>query len=294
MPTRARAPVVLAAVALATACASSSGTARARASGASATAACAAHAALPAGIVSPGGILLFGEVHGVKEFPAFFGEAVCDVAASGAAVTAALELPGSEQAAVDAFLGSRGDEAAIRALTASPFWTREYQDGRSSEAVAALLVRLRELRASGLRVGVFLFDVEDPGPDRDARMAERLSGMLRSHPDAALMVLTGNLHARTAPGAPWDPQWRPTGWFLRQAGARVVSLDCRGPRGTAWICPSVSARECGAREVGASWGDWSGSGVKMLASPSSEGFAGLYFTASVTASAPAVPAPARR
>lgn len=277
-----------AACALAMACATSGGQARHDPPRGPASVACGAHAELHAGLRAPGTALLFGEIHGVEEFPAFFGEAVCGVARSGAEVTAALEIPGSQQEAVERFLASGGGKADMAALLASPFWSREYQDGRSSKAMAALLERLRGLRAAGLGVRVFLFDVEQAGQDRDERMAERLSGSLRDHPRAVLMALTGNYHARTAPGAPWNPDWRPMGWYLRASGARVTSLDGAGPGGTAWVCMTAVAKECGARSVTAPRppGERTDPRVELIAAPSPEGFSGYYVTASVTASPP--------
>lgn len=250
---------------------------------------CAPYAAVPETLLGPGWFLLFGEIHGVREFPAFFGESACHVAASGRPLTVALELPGSEQLAVDAYLASGGSPADQAALLATPFWTRAYQDGRSSEAMADLLRRLHRLRAAGFRLEVFLFDVERPGPDRDARMAERLIAYQRAHPSAGILVLTGNLHARTAPGAPWDAAWRPMGWFLREAGARVEALDCSGPKGTAWTCESDAPEGCGTRTVGTApiVGQQALPAISLAGVPTPEGFAGHYLTTSITSSLPA-------
>ena len=93
-------------------------------------------------LIAPGAIVLFGEIHGTEESPAFFGDAACAALARGAAVTAALEIPREERARIDAFLASAGTPDDRRALLAGAFWRRGYQDGRSSRATAAFLDRL--------------------------------------------------------------------------------------------------------------------------------------------------------
>src|SRR5262249_19850602 len=145
---------------------------------------CAEGAAVPASLVQPGSVLLFGEIHGAKEIPALFGEAVCSTAAAGTPIEVGLEVPQSERAKVEAFLASDGAAAPVGAVLASPFWNRELQDGRSSQAMAALLDQFRRLGLSGAPVHVFLFDVDDSGTDRDRRMADNLAEHARVHPEA--------------------------------------------------------------------------------------------------------------
>jgi hypothetical protein len=234
-------------------------------------------------------VLLLGDWHGTVELPAFFAEAVCRAAAAGRPVVAALELPGAEQAQVDRFLATGDDVAAARLLLASAFWTRDHQDGRSSRAMASALGRLRQLRRAGLPVEVFLFDVEPAalGADRDERMATRLAGLVLARPTAVVLALVGNFHARTTIGAPWDPLARPMGWHLRQAGLWVKSLDCAGPAGTAWSCPSAAAAGCGTRPVDLGGPPGGTARLELFPAESRAGFAGRYLVPSLTGSPPA-------
>jgi len=255
------------------------------------TDACVGGSALPAPLLKPGGLLIFGELHGTRELPAFFGEAVCWT--SGALpVQAGLELPASEQERVETFLASPGAPADVEALTAGPFWSRppEQQDGKASRAMAALVDRLRRLRRAGQPIDVFLFDVDDAGGpgERDRTMAERLAERVRAHPEALTLALAGNVHARKNKGVPWNPELEPMGLHLVTAGVRVLSLDSVTPAGTAWIC-DAKTMTCGSHDVQAWRALPSGRavGIEMLAEPTQEGFDGLYATPSLNASPPA-------
>lgn len=256
------------------------------------TDACVGGSALPAPLLKPGGLLLFGEsLHGTRELPGFFGEAVCWT--SGALpVQAGLEIPASEQERVDTFLASRGAPADVEALTTGPFWSRppEQQDGKSSRAMMALLERLRLLRRAEQPIDVFLFDVDDAA-ERDRVMAERLAARVRAHPEALTMALTGNVHAQKTKGAPWNPELEPMGLHLVTAGVRVLSLDSVTPAGTAWFCDEKMT--CGIHEVRA-WKELPSGrtgGIELLDQPTQEGFDGLYATPSLTASPPVLAAP---
>jgi hypothetical protein len=122
-------------------------------------------------------------------------------------------------------------------------------------------------------------------------MARAIAAHVASHPDHVFLVLTGNLHARTRKGAPWDAAWTPMGWHLADAGARVVAFDFRGPSGSAWYCKGSEAASCAEYAIGAT-DDLPSKrerGIELLAAPSPLGFHGVYRTASLTAAAPATP-----
>lgn len=272
------------------ACAGPRAPAPAAAPPASLGAACQSGTSLPAGALAPGTALLFGEVHGTRELPALFGELVCEAARAGP-VTVGLEMPGSEQQAVERYLASAGGPADRAALLAGPIWTRDYQHGYSSVATAGLLERLRQLRASGLLLEVALFDVEKGGPDRDEKMAGAIAARSRGRPGAPFLALTGNYHARARPGAPWNPAQLWMGGYLRDAGIRVLGFDLGGEvEGTAWICSTGEAKSCGSAPWQASRPLPGGSrrGVVLLAEETPEGYAGLWAVESLTASPPAV------
>jgi len=246
---------------------------------------------VPKQFLEPASILLFGEIHGVRELPSFFGEAVCSTADAQLPVEVGLEIPKAEQASVDAFLASAGTPTDVDALIATAFWNRDFQDGRSSQAMVALLERLRQLRAQGLPIHVFLFDLEasQAVAERDKLMAENLSSHSRAHPEALTMALTGEVHAWKTKGAPWNPDFLPMGWHLANGGAQVHSLGRATPAGTAWTCTGSTPSDCGPGEVKATavLSNDQTAGIELLPEPSKRGYEGMYVTSTLTASPPA-------
>jgi erythromycin esterase-like protein len=227
-------------------------------------------------------LLLVGEMHGTEESPAFLARLLCE---RGAAPTVlGLEMPASEQPALDAFLASDGGALAIRALVAGAHWQMADQDGRSSLAMLALVETARRARQQGRALDVVAFDIEPPGgADRDARMAKNLLAARAAHPGAALIVLTGNIHASTVKGTPWDPDLVPMGAHLRSADAPVRSVDVRYAGGTAWVCMMDGG--CGAAEL---TGRDRGPAPFVEAITDRPGFDAIYYVGALTASPPAI------
>ena len=249
---------------------------------------CVSDAALPKELLTAGSVVLFGEMHGVKELPWFFGEAVCSTAKSSLPVAVGLEIPASDQASISAFLDSAGQSSDVEELLKSKFWSGE--DGRPSEARVDLLQRLRHMRAAGLRVRVFPFDMiaGESAAERDKNMALKIAEQAHSHPNELTMVLVGDLHAWKTKGTPWDKDFVPMGWYLENSGARVYSLGRSTPEGTAWTCV-MGQNSCGLGPAPAYHPLPSGrtSGIEMLPTPSWRGNDGQYAVSTLTASPPA-------
>jgi hypothetical protein len=186
-------------------------------------------------------LLLFGEIHGTSEAPRFVGEVVCHFANKGTSVILALEIPADLQRLVDNFLGSKGSGkvAAMRAIEAHPFWSASLADGRSSIAMRNLLERINELRASGQNVEVALFDGNTNetlgGAEREKKLAANIQSFVqRSGANGKVVVLTGNLHSRATRGLPWNAEFEPAGYLLKEL--RPVTFDLAHAGGTAWNC----------------------------------------------------------
>jgi hypothetical protein len=227
--------------------------------------------------------LVFGEIHGTAEVPAFFARAVCRAGAGGEAITVGVEIPSDEQGRIDGFVGGAADRDA---LLAAPFWQRDYQDGRSSRAMLALLTRVRELRAAGLAVRVIAFDPAPMRADvpRDTAMAEALLAARAAAPRDRFLVLTGSLHARTDVGAPWDPGIVFMGHVIARGEPGLLTLDNAYTGGTAWVCISAAASECGAQPLGGR-GDGAASGIRL--DPALGSWHGQFAVGAVSASPPA-------
>jgi hypothetical protein len=241
----------------------------------------------------PGAVMLLGEMHGTQEVPRFLAQTVCQVTVAGTPVTVGLELPLENQTRVDTFLESAGTEEDWLKLMDAPFWRSPYPDGRGSEAMANMLEQLRQLRASGLDVEAFVFDhPKAQGQQRESAMAATVKHQVESAPQRFHVVLSGNIHARTKQGLPWDKKYQPMGYLLEKQLDDVVAFDMAYDSGSAWIC-SVDSKgiqnklDCGVRNAkGKDNGDrffvhrWDGA--------NDAGYHGVFYVGPVNASAPAV------
>ncbi len=241
-------------------------------------------------------VLLLGEMHGTEQSPRFVGMAVCHALRKGLPVTVALEIPRGEEPAGEAFLASAGTDQDRAALLTSPFWNRDYQDGRSSHAMLALIGYLRGLVRAGFPVRMRWIDVEEPMEPRlrDRKMAERIVE-LTAEREGFIVVLTGNLHNRMIKGTPFNKDFEPMGWALTQLRprARIISLDVSYSDGQAWACMQTEKApqgECGVWPMRA-YGKGQGTALRVIFADtmSESGHHGYYYIGAITASSPAVP-----
>jgi hypothetical protein len=197
-------------------------------------------------------LLVLGELHGTVEAPALVATLAARLLDSGA-LTVALEIPAQEQARFDAYLASDGSTLAQRELLDGEFWKRapERSDGRRSRAMFALIEQLRLLRGTHPELHLLAFD--DTGffaqtRSRDALMSDSLRAAHASHPEAKLLVLTGNYHARldqparARSGDHWIQPPLPMTAQLQDLGA--VSIHLTAVEGEHWGCRTPSA-PCG-------------------------------------------------
>lgn len=263
-----------------------------------------------------GRLVVLGELSGTEQGPRFVGALTCKALAAGMGVVVALELPRSSAPELEAFLTSQGQPSDRAALLASPAFTREWHDGRDSAALLELLERLRQWRQAGASVEVVAFDDPSATRDfRDAAMADLLEPIRRSHLDRPMLVLIGNLHASTTPGRP-VAGYRPFSARLEEVGLRPVALQMAFGAGTFWGCDmSGGGFGCGVHETrgwpppppptprtaedrGTSSAGMGAVGDPAPATPlppmavrlgstRSEGFDGLFWVGTVTASVPA-------
>lgn len=179
-----------------------------------------------------GAILWFGEMHGTEESPRFAGDVACHAMHAGP-VQLGLEVASGEQMRIDRYLRSDGNATERATLLDGGFWRQH--DGRSSEAMVALIERLRVLRAAGAAMEIVAYDVPW-APDRDAAMAEFVARV--RDPKAIFVGLSGNLHSRRTKGTPWDPDLVPLVAGLVARGLEITTFDVSSNGGTFWACMS--------------------------------------------------------
>jgi len=191
--------------------------------------------------------VLAGELHGTNETPDAFANLVCLATSTNRPITVALEYSADDQAVVDSYLASDGNDRARSALLKLSTFTSAIQDGRGSVAFVRLFDQLRRMKQAGKIRGVVGSDVGSstpPGQQRDAAMAQAWTAV--SAPDNGLILaLVGNVHAMR------KPMVRPN-YTIVTAGSlmppeRTVTVNVVGSGGTAWTC----GREgCGAHIAG--------------------------------------------
>jgi len=245
-----------------------------------------------AALLQPGALILFGEVHGTAEIPAFVGRVACEATAHAREVVVGLEIVRDEQPRLDAYVASDGGAAARAALLAGDFWRRADQDGRSSQGILGLVEAVRGLRAGGAAVRLVAYDANkaDFAPhtaDRDELMARHILDARAASPDAVLIVLTGNIHARIAEGAPWDPKYVPMGASLIKTVPSLVALNVSSEPGTAWVCmgDSPTTQTCGSHP----WGKAAAGPVAIVRDTADERYHGRFHVGATSAAPPAAP-----
>jgi hypothetical protein len=219
-------------------------------------------------------IVLVGEVHGTTETPRLFGNLVT-VAAREAnkRIGVGLELPILLQGLFDEAVKNNTKIDSFREqLLANPAW-QKIDDGRSSEAMLDLICDTLQL-AESRKVSLFFFDTSNI--ERDASMAQFIGQHVREQRYDVTFILTGNIHANTAPHHPRKQTIVPMGYRLEEQGFTVHSYDVRYGEGEAWIC----APECGVHSL---------TGSSMTADSAAihrEGYDGFLFVGPVHASPP--------
>ena len=240
-------------------------------------------------VLKPGKILLLGEMHGTAESPAFIADLACHAVRVGRPVTVGLEINRAESPRVEAYLASKGLPEDRAALVQGSFWSNQPRDGRNSEAMVALLDRLRKLRQQGASLKVELIDPGPggykDGPDRDRQIAANLAAAVERSPGDVFVSLTGNLHNRIVRGWSNNPDYEWMGYVLRQKYAdRIVSLNASSTGGTTWAC---FGEDCGPQPMK---GRGEAGDPRITLHPRDEsGWDGTYFIGAMTASPPAVP-----
>lgn len=260
---------------------------------------CVQHAAPRAdcgvGIVKPRAILearvlLLGEVHGTVEAPKFAGDLVCQLASSGKAVVLGVEHESDLQPVYDRIFAGEAEAATLIAKQIS--WSGKITDGRFTRAMFDLILRVRDLRASGLAVQLRAIDASSRETGlalsegrhqtvRDERMAANADEIVRALPaGGVLVVIAGNIHTMRVK-EPFGSARRfapPMGFLLQSPN--VLSLELRHLGGTA----SVYGAPVGGRPFGPLGNGgpiWS---IELFADPNAVGVHGAYHVGKISAS----------
>ncbi len=187
----------------------------------------------------PERVIIIGELHGTEQAPRAVGEIACAAAEQGPVVVA-LEIEDTLQPTLDAFILQQDEASALATLSGSSLLNRARQDGRTSKALLALLQKVRMLKASGRDISVHLFQPSmTRGQELDQawyelNMGQLLSEARQNRPDARVIGLAGNIHARKTPLARYPDMGIPAAGHLPTR--ETLSLRIAQQGGFAWNC----------------------------------------------------------
>ncbi|MBN1204810.1 MAG: hypothetical protein JXB05_07795 [Myxococcaceae bacterium] len=246
-------------------------------------------------LLKPRLTMLIGEQLGSSETPRVVGDAACQSAAAGLAVTLGLSIPRTEQERINRYLASPGAPGDQDELLRGPFWRRPYQDGRSSRAIMDLIDRIRSLRTYGLFISVVAYDTDEAtGTARDALLSEVWEKRRKERPEELFIILAGNTHARTVEGTSWDRDFVPMARRLASNDPGMRIFDLSYAQGRRWGCDLNRQAKLVCTVVGASPSERVAAApgqtpyVKLFAQPTEEGHHGLLYVGALTPSMPAI------
>lgn len=254
--------------------------------------------------------IIFGELHGTEQSPAFFGDVACALATKHLKILVALELGSSANPALQAAWSGPREGFAEKLVRTMPDW-REREDGVTSQAMLAMLVRLHDLKAQGHAIAVVAFNgardeaqyekfKDLPGQGgHEAAQAENIRNAAEAGRFDRVLVLVGNTHARKLPVDWHVPVYEPMAMRLA-APAQTLSFDIAYASGLAWNCQmkgvytggpiAADAMDCSPHSVNGG----AIVGVKRLllnknlptAATVNPAYDGVFFVGPVTASRP--------
>lgn len=140
---------------------------------------------------------ILGETHGTNESQAATLELICHLRSQYKRVFVGLEIP-NDEAKLLGLLGVIPDQQLAVDLQASYFWSRDFQDGRSSQAMFDLVKALNKMNGN---ISLFAFASSEEqakkGLSRTEAMMENTRISLADYSENdAVVILAGNYHAQ--------------------------------------------------------------------------------------------------
>lgn len=257
--------------------------------------------------------VVFGELHGTREAPAFFGSLACSLATDGEVILIAIEFsPYYDDALQEAW---KADEEDFENLLLQAGW-RGRRDGVGSDAMFKMVRDLHRLSRAGYAIDVTAFNgagsedqrekfayLPGQGP-HEAAQAENVATAAEKRSYDRVLVLVGNLHAEKQSidlgrGA-FDPMAKRLGAY-----GSIVSLNVRYDAGTNWSCqlrgdfdpktdgsPTDDDIECGPHPAGATGSFDRNAFIEVgdqTADTAEASFDGFFWLGPITASPPKAP-----
>lgn len=257
--------------------------------------------------------VVFGELHGTKEAPAFLGNLACALVSRGQRILVAIEHSSTKNTAFQN--AWKLPQSKFTAALKQAGWAGRF-DGVASNAMADMLVRLHSMSRGGQFIDIVAFNgardeaqasrfshLPGQGP-HEAAQAENIQIAASAKPYDYVLVLVGNIHARKRPVERSGVAFEPMAMQLASA-TDLITLNMETNGGTVWNCqlkPGVKpdpkkpigddAIACGSYPLSGST-DRRREPFIELAQPSvtisDADYDGVFWLGTVNASPPAVP-----
>lgn len=240
--------------------------------------------------------VIFGERHGTREAPAFFGSLACSLARNGERILIGIEFGPSHNDALQ--IAWNADEEQFENLLLDAGW-RGRRDGVGSQAMFEMVSDLHRLQSEGYAIDIIAFngardeaqmarfaDLPSQGP-HEAAQAENIAKAAQTGSYDRVLVLVGNLHAMKQPhnfgGGRFDPMAK-----RLEAYGSVLSFRMRHAGGANWSCQ----RDCIANPAEAN-GSFDREPFIAFNNEKADWldskYDGLYWVGTISASHPKVP-----
>lgn len=228
-------------------------------------------------------LIFVGELHGTKESPQFVSDLACNLLKSNKQVVLALEMSNDYQPELQSALKEPSEQLAFSGLEQLRFWDAKMQDGKRSVAYMMLLKKAWGWKKQFPEFDLAAIDVS--ATTLQSARAEFMAGEIRRildrSPQVVVIAFTGNLHARRQKGTPWNKEFIPAAYLLRDVEA--VSLNMDYTAGTAWNC---GRNGCGINPVSQSPITGKPTAPSVQLSQADPYFDGVYQLGEVSASPP--------
>lgn len=188
--------------------------------------------------------VVFGELHGTREAPAFVGSTLCGLAAKGERLLLAVEHSSADNDTLQEIWLL--PTAEFSSALPSTGW-KGRKDGVASQAMFELVVRAHELSKRGFAIDIVAFNggrdvaqrekwahLPSQGP-HEAAQAENIFAAGSAKAYDRVLVLVGNYHARKQLLNIGAGEFEPMAMRLSQLG-KTISLDMRYAYGSMWNC----------------------------------------------------------
>lgn len=205
-------------------------------------------------------IIFVDDSHGSTETPLYALQLACRLLNNGKPLLIGLEIPASEQEAINKYLQSEGDADDRMDLLSGTFWHTARKFGMASEAVLSVIETSRKWGKAGMPVMVFAYDQADKswpvrlqkqesfwGGYRETVMGLNINVRARLYPQHTIVVLTGGVHARKYAN-PKD-SYQSMAHILAQTYP-IYTITFSHPEGESWRCsgPTRETMQCGVQK----------------------------------------------